>query len=73
MAIDTLAKRQAVPGCGRPWMRTVEPNASKTEEWRVSVGNAYNGTALGILLHPAGGLVKGGLIQYDLVSEGLVR
>jgi len=41
MAIDTPVKRAAVPGAGRPWMRSQSPVAGKTREWRASVGNAY--------------------------------
>lgn len=41
MALDSATKRQAVPGVGRPWLRSQMRDASKAEPWRVSVGNAY--------------------------------
>lgn len=41
MALDTAAKRWAVPGVGRPWMRSNLPNTAKDETWRPGAGNAY--------------------------------
>lgn len=41
MALDTAAKRWAVPGVGRPWMRSNLPNTAKDEAWRPGAGNAY--------------------------------
>lgn len=41
MALDTAAKRQAVPGVGRPWMRGQFPSAGKGREWRSSAGLSY--------------------------------
>lgn len=41
MALDSAAKRQAVPGAGRPWMRGQSPSAGKGREWRSSVGVSY--------------------------------
>lgn len=41
MALDSAAKRQAIPGVGRPWMRGQLPDASLTFAARVSAGNAY--------------------------------
>ncbi len=46
MAIDTREKRASVPGVGRPWMRGKNPNASKTQAWRLATGLAYAGNAL---------------------------
>jgi len=43
MALDTAAKRSSVPGVGRPWMRGITPDATKSEAWRHSVGNTYAG------------------------------
>ena len=42
--IDTRAKRAAVVGIARPWMRTHEP-AANSAEWRSSVGLTYYGLA----------------------------
>lgn len=39
--IDTQAKRQSIPGVGRPWKRGPAPDATKSLGWRVSVGNTY--------------------------------
>lgn len=41
MALDTAAKRQAVPGVARPWMRGQLPSAGKGREWRSSAGLSY--------------------------------
>ncbi len=41
MALDTAAKRAAVAGVGRPWMRGQFPSAGKGREWRSSVGLSY--------------------------------
>ena len=41
MALDTAAKRFAVAGVGRPWMRSQKPNSAKDVAWRVSTGQAY--------------------------------
>lgn len=41
MALDTAAKRQAVPGVGRPWMRGQFPSAGKGREWRSSAALSY--------------------------------
>ena len=41
MALDSAAKRQAVPGVGRPWMRGQFPSAAKDREWRSSTGLSY--------------------------------
>lgn len=41
MALDSLAKRYAVKGVGRPWLRGPAPDASLGEVWRVSIGQAY--------------------------------
>lgn len=41
MALDSAQKRQAVPGVGRPWLRSQFPEATPTREWRASVGNSY--------------------------------
>ena len=46
MAIDTREKRASVLGVGRPWMRTKEPVAAKTQPWRMSSGNTYGGNSL---------------------------
>lgn len=53
MAIDTVEKRYAVMGVGRPYMRVVFPIATPDEEWRISVGNAYGGNALSAGAGPA--------------------
>ncbi len=45
MAIDTLEKRAAIVGVGRPWMRGKLPG-TVDEEWRIASGNAYGGNAL---------------------------
>jgi len=59
MALDSATKRQAVPGCGRPWMRGQFPVAAKTEGWRVSVGNAYPVAGFGAFIPPdeVGGII----------------
>ena len=41
MALDSKAKRFAVPGVARPWMRTQYPDAALGREARASIGNAY--------------------------------
>ena len=41
MALDSAAKRQAVPGVGRPWMRGQFPAVGKGREWRSSAGMSY--------------------------------
>ena len=41
MALDSTAKRAAVPGVGRPWMRGQLPENAKGREWRSSVGLSY--------------------------------
>lgn len=41
MALDTAAKRQAVPGVGRPWMRGQFPSVGKGREWRSSAALSY--------------------------------
>ena len=41
MALDSAAKRQAVPGAGRPWMRGQLPAVGKGREWRSSAGLSY--------------------------------
>ena len=41
MALDSKAKRAAVFGVGRPYIRTTEPDATKALAWRMSAGNAY--------------------------------
>jgi len=41
MALDSAAKRAAVPGVGRPWMRSQQFDSGKGRAWRASVGNAY--------------------------------
>lgn len=41
MALDTAAKRAAVPGVGRPWMRGQLPSLGKGREWRSSTGLSY--------------------------------
>ena len=41
MALDSEAKRKAVTGVGRPWMRTQGNDAAKGVAWRVSVGLTY--------------------------------
>ncbi len=43
MAIDTRVKRASVMGVGRPWMRSVQPDALKGVQWRRTVGNTYAG------------------------------
>ena len=58
MAIDSQAKRMAVVGVGRPWMRSTFPGTID-EAWRLSVGNAYNGN----VLTPLGDNVIGGLVS----------
>ena len=45
MAIDTAEKRQSAPGVGRPFMRSHFPTTID-EQWRLGVGNVYNGNAL---------------------------
>ncbi len=39
--IDTAAKRQAIPGVGRPWMRGQFPSVGKGREWRSSAALSY--------------------------------
>lgn len=46
MALNSLAKRYAVKGVGRPWLRGPAPDAAASEAWRLSVGLAYPVTAL---------------------------
>jgi len=41
VALDSAAKRQAVSGAARPWMRGQFPSAGKGREWRSSVGLTY--------------------------------
>lgn len=41
MALDSAAKRQAVTGVGRPWMRGQMRDASVGASARASIGNAY--------------------------------
>ncbi len=41
MALDSAAKRQSVPGAGRPWMRGQLPSVGKGREWRSSAGLSY--------------------------------
>lgn len=41
MALDSAAKRQAVPGAGRPYMRGQLPAAAAGREWRSSAGLSY--------------------------------
>lgn len=41
MALDSLAKRYAVLGIARPWMRATLPDAAKGSDWRASVANVY--------------------------------
>lgn len=41
MALDSAAKRQAVPGVGRPWMRGQFPSVGKGREWRSSAALSY--------------------------------
>ncbi len=43
MAIDTAQKRHAVPGVGRPFMRSQLPVAAKNAGWRASVGLSFTG------------------------------
>ena len=67
MAIDTARKRFNVPGVGRPFMRAHRANASRNEQWRISIGNAYGGNALS----PADGRIMGSLIgQSGLIGHG---
>ncbi|MCZ6898275.1 MAG: hypothetical protein O7D95_06185 [Betaproteobacteria bacterium] len=54
MAIDSREKRQSVPGVGRPYMRSHQ-TATIDEQWRLGVGNVYNGNALS---PPAAGIVS---------------
>jgi len=41
MALDSAAKRAAVPGVGRPWMRSIVPDAAAGSAWRATVANVY--------------------------------
>lgn len=41
MALDTAAKRKAVLGVARPWMRSQESDASVGRTWRACVANSY--------------------------------
>lgn len=41
MALDSAAKRYAVPGVGRPWMRSILNDATSGRAWRSSVGLSY--------------------------------
>ena len=41
MALDSATKRQAVPGVGRPWIRSQFPVSAKDRGWRSSVGLSY--------------------------------
>jgi len=40
-AIDSEAKRKAIPGVARPWMRSQGNDGSAGRAWRASSGNAY--------------------------------
>lgn len=55
MALDSAAKRQAVPGVGRPWMRGQLPSVGKGREWRSSAGLSY---PVANFQTPAGGTVN---------------
>lgn len=55
MALDSAAKRQAVSGVGRPWMRGQFPSTGKGREWRSSVGLSY---PVADFQSPAGGTVN---------------
>ena len=64
MAIDSLEKRAAIPGVGRPWMRGKLPG-TVDQEWRIASGNAYGGNALS----PAvGGRIMSSLALYGGLS-----
>lgn len=52
MALDSRAKRQAVIGNGRAWLRAPFPNAAKNAEWRASVGSVYPVAAFAVGLDP---------------------
>jgi len=41
MALDSKAKRAAVPGVGRPWMRSQYQDVTLGRAARASIGNAY--------------------------------
>ncbi len=41
MALDSKAKRIAVVGVGRPWMRSQEVDSGHGRAWRSSVGLSY--------------------------------
>jgi len=59
MAIDSLEKRAAIPGVGRPWMRGKLPG-TVDQEWRIASGNAYGGNAL----YPAAGGLSMAIAAY---------
>lgn len=44
--IDSVQKRQNIPGVGRPWLRANFPVATPDEEWRLWIGNVYGGNPL---------------------------
>jgi len=67
MALDTAQKRAAVPGVGRPWMRSISPDSGKGREWRSSVGLSYpvaNFQGVGIFPFLSRRVLVGGM--YDL-------
>jgi len=46
MALDSLTKRASVPGIGRPWYRTKNPDVTLPAAWRQASGNTYAGVTL---------------------------
>lgn len=49
MALDSKQKRMAVPGVGRPWLRSNYSDTAKDGPWRASVGNVYPVTTFAAL------------------------
>ncbi len=47
MAIDTRAKRQSVLAMLGPWHRLPDPDATKGQGWRQTVGGIYSGNNVG--------------------------
>ena len=41
MPVDSAIKRKAVPGVGRPFMRSQQSDIAKGQAWRQSAGLTY--------------------------------